>query len=121
MEKLNFNHKKLHKKQLVSVGNYTPRKGFHLLLEGMYYLSQENPELFSQLNLKFVGNKKADPKYSAELAAMAKEFKIEQQIVFEDWKKPGEVKQIFSESDLFIFASQAEGFGMVVLEAMLQI
>jgi len=105
--------------QIVSVGNYTPRKGFHILIESMASVFRKSPELRSRLKLKLVGNRSFNPDYLKNLEKMIAENNLQNAIILEDWKTRDEVSAIFSESQLFAFASESEGFGMVVLEAML--
>lgn len=105
--------------QIISIGNYTPRKGFHILIEALAMLFKDRPELRNRLQLILVGNRSFNPEYLNRLEKTIGENGLGCSVVLEDWKSRDEVSQLFSASQLFAFASDSEGFGMVVLEAML--
>lgn len=105
--------------QIVSVGNYTPRKGFHVLIEAMACLFADKPPWRDCIKLRLVGNRSFNPDYLKKLEEMIVAHNLQSAVFLEDWKTRQEISSMFSESQLFAFASDSEGFGMVVLEAML--
>lgn len=105
--------------QIVSVGNYTPRKGFHVLIEALAGVFSQQPSLRGSLQLKLVGNRSFNPDYVKKLESMTAAHGLESAVVLEDWQTRAQISRLFSEAQLFAFASESEGFGMVVMEAML--
>lgn len=105
--------------KLVSVGNYNQRKGFHVLVEALSLVFKSHPELKGQVVLHLAGNRSFDPPYVDRLRALVAEKSLTESVIMDDWKSRDEISSLFSESQLFVFASESEGFGMVVLEAML--
>jgi glycosyltransferase involved in cell wall biosynthesis len=105
--------------KLVSVGNYNKRKGFHILVEALSLVFESHPELKGQLILHLAGNRSFDADYVAQLRKLVAEKSLTDSVIMDDWKNRDEISRLFSGSQLFVFASDSEGFGMVVLEAML--
>ena len=105
--------------KLVSVGNYNQRKGFHVLVEALALVFESHPELKGQVILHLAGNRSFDLDYVARLKDLVAEKSLTGCVIMDDWKNRSEISSLFSESQLFVFASDSEGFGMVVLEAML--
>ncbi|MDY0287628.1 MAG: glycosyltransferase family 4 protein [Sphaerochaeta sp.] len=105
--------------KLVSVGNYTKRKGFHVLIGALALVFESHPELKGQVVLHLAGNLSFDPGYVDRLRTLIEEKHLAQSVIMDDWKGRDAISALFSESQLFVFASESEGFGMVVLEAML--
>lgn len=105
--------------EILSVGNYAPRKGFHILIEALACVFRRCPELNGQLCLRLVGNRDFDPAYLARLERLIAENDLGDSVIVDGWKNRDEVSRLFSKSQIFAFASESEGLGMVVLEAML--
>lgn len=105
--------------KLVSVGNYNQRKGFHTLVEALSLVFESHPELKGQVVLHLAGNRSFDLAYVQRLRNLIEEKSLTECVIMDDWKSRAEISSLFSESQLFAFASDSEGFGMVVLEAML--
>ncbi len=105
--------------QIVSVGNYTPRKGFHVLIEALAGVFAQQPSLRGSLQLKLVGNRSFNPDYVKKLESMTAALGLKSAVVLEDWQTRAQISRLFSQAQLFAFASESEGFGMVVMEAML--
>lgn len=105
--------------KLVSVGNYNQRKGFHLLVEALALVFASHPEFKGEIVLHLAGNKGFDLSYMTRLQDLVVENSLSECVIMDDWKSREEISTLFSASQLFVFASESEGFGMVVLEAML--
>jgi len=114
----NYKNKKNSEKiKLLSVVNYEPRKGIHFLLEALALLKKNN------LNIKkwvceIVGNPDTNPLYTQHLKNMIINLNLKGQVELLGWKSREEVKDLFKNSDIFVFPSINEGFGMVLAEAM---
>ncbi len=105
--------------QILSVGNYGPRKGFHVLVAALAQLFALEPDLRGSVALRCVGNLDFDRTYVQRLQSMVRELSLEDAVIFDSWKDREQLSSLFSQSQLFMLASESEGFGMVVLEAML--
>ncbi len=105
--------------QILSVGNYGPRKGFHVLVSALAGLFTLEPGLRGSVALRCVGNLDFDRTYVKRLESMVRELSLEDAVIFDSWKDREQLSTLFSQSQLFMLASESEGFGMVVLEAML--
>jgi glycosyltransferase involved in cell wall biosynthesis len=91
-------------KNIVAIGNLSPRKGFDLLLNVMNHLKDEN------IKLSILG----DGAFKDELLAQKKQLKLDN-VSFVG--KVGNPFVYLKEADLFILSSRYEGFPNVLLEA----
>ncbi len=105
--------------QILSVGNYGPRKGFHVLVSALAEVFVLNPDLRGMITLRCAGNLDFDRSYVQHLRSMVRELSLEDAVIIDSWKDREQLSSLFSQSQLFMLASESEGFGMVVLEAML--
>jgi len=105
--------------KLVSVGNYNQRKGFHILIEALSLVFTSHPELKGQVVLHLAGNRSFDTDYVHRLRELVDEKSLSKSVIMDDWMNRDEIGRLFCDAQLFVFASDSEGFGMVVLEAML--
>ena len=105
--------------RIISVGNYTPRKGFHILVQAMGIIAKNNPDLLPHLRLHLVGNRSFSADYVKHLEDLIAKSNLDEYVFLDDWKTTEEISKLYTKSQLFAFASFSEGFGMVVLEAML--
>lgn len=105
--------------KLVSVGNYNQRKGFHVLVEALSLVFTSHPELKGQIILHLAGNRSFDTDYVDRLRELVTRESLTDSVIMDDWMSRAEISSLFSSSQMFLFASDSEGFGMVVLEAML--
>jgi glycosyltransferase involved in cell wall biosynthesis len=103
---------------IISVGNYAERKGFHFLIEALHILHQTHPTLQGQIRLQLIGNLTYDKSYVERCQTLCKQWDIEAYVEFHGWKTSKELQEMYEQADLFALASQGEGWGMVVLEAM---
>lgn len=87
-----------------------PWKGFDKVLETAHYLKNEN----INFSLKLAGSD--DIGYLNNLKKISKELNIDDNVEFFDHFS--EIDKFFEQIDLFLFLSESEGFGLVVLEAI---
>ena len=95
--------------KLGTIGRLVPGKNYPTMLKAVAKIASVNP------TIKFfvVGGGSSDK----VLIKMCKDLKIENNVI---WLGRTEyIREFFDKIDLFIFASKAEGFGLVLLEAML--
>ncbi|MDK2972685.1 MAG: hypothetical protein PWP23_2440 [Candidatus Sumerlaeota bacterium] len=104
---------------LISVGNYTPRKGFHVLLQALADLAAPDAQLADRVQLRLVGNRAFSPEYVQRLRDEACRLGVEECVILDDWKSPGELSTLLAGADLFLLASSGEGFGIVLADALL--
>ena len=102
--------------RVVSIGNYTSRRGHHVLVEALGAMPARDR---SGITLRIIGNRDFDPGYAASLEALVARHGLQGMVVLDGWKSREEVGRILLESDALAFASQGEGYGMVVAEALL--
>jgi glycosyltransferase involved in cell wall biosynthesis len=93
-----------------TVGRLHPQKGYDTLLRSMPHVI----ERFPQVKLMIVG----DGFQRKYLEGFCSNLGISEQVIFLGRKAPAEVIGFLKNIDLFVLASNWEGFGIVVLEAM---
>jgi teichuronic acid biosynthesis glycosyltransferase TuaC len=96
---------------VVSVGTLSPRKGFHLVMEGM-------TELRSDLRFAIVGGDGPEGAMEAELRSLAARLGLEDRVIFAGPRRRAELAAWYSAADVFVLASGHEGCPNVVLEAL---
>ncbi|MCM1377141.1 MAG: glycosyltransferase family 4 protein [Clostridium sp.] len=96
--------------QLVYAGTIEPRKGLHYLIEAMAELKSKGCDV----ELKVIG-KGVDEAYELELRKNVDSKRLP--VEFCGYVSKEEKGRIFAHSDIFVFASVLEGFGMVLVEA----
>jgi glycosyltransferase involved in cell wall biosynthesis len=97
---------------LLNVGNVIPRKGHTTLIEALSSM----PELSWRLTI--VGKDEPDSRYSRRLHDMIYAAHIKNRISFAGTVDDAELVQLYSDSDLFVFPSFHEGYGIALAEAM---
>ncbi len=70
---------------IISTGNYTPRKGYHVLIAALALVMQQQPALRGRLSLRLVGNKAYNPEYVAQLRAQIAAAGLGEQVILDDW------------------------------------
>lgn len=95
---------------ILCVGRLAPEKGQALLLEAIAALSAEG----RPVHLRLVG----DGPDRHWLESRAAELGIASQVEFAGWVDQDELMALYSETDLFVLPSLAEGIPMVLMEAM---
>ncbi len=96
--------------RLLCVGRLAPEKGQLLLLEAVAALRSSG----FPLELRLVG----DGPDRILLEKRASELEIRSQVKFLGWVDQVQLMKLYSESDLFVLPSLAEGIPMVLMEAM---
>lgn len=92
-------------KLLLFVANEFPRKGLDTILQAMARLRD------SSVKLAVVG--RGDPKpYKRQI----RELGLEQQVQF--WPSTSEISAYYAASDVFVFPTRYEPFGLVIIEAL---
>lgn len=95
------------------VGRLEKKKNIAALVEGMYFLKSQHPELPHKLYL--IGDASFgfdDIKYSIH------GFRLENDIKTTGWVAENDLPHIYSRADAFVFPSNYEGFGIPLLQAM---
>ncbi len=103
--------------QLLSISNYERRKGIHELLDMMIVLRRLSATSSTCIKLIVAGKPDIDPDYTRGLKAFIEEQDTGSDIRLVGYKDRAQVLELFASSDLFVFASKEEGFGMVIAEA----
>ncbi len=100
---------------VLSVGRFVPLKGFDITIKAFakFYNGVVNGRSSKRPHLTLVGKGPEEPK----LRKLISEMQLEDAITIISWVKREELKQIYSNSHVFLFPSH-EGAGMVVAEAM---
>jgi glycosyltransferase involved in cell wall biosynthesis len=93
-----------------SVGRLHPSKGYDTLLKSMPQVIKE----FPSVRLIIIGDG-IQRKY---LEGLGSDLGISEQVIFLGRRTPAEVIRFLKNIDLFVLASNWEGFGLAVLEAM---
>jgi len=96
--------------QWISVGALIPRKGFNELLEAW---SHQGPEFLSSNRLVIVGEG-PEEKTLNEMARRTCSSSVE----FSGHRTPEELVNMYAESDIFVFPTLRDHWGLVVNEAM---
>jgi glycosyltransferase involved in cell wall biosynthesis len=91
-----------------SIGIFSKKKNFHFLLPLLKY--------FPDHRLVIAGNK--DTSYGKQLTEMAKEEGVAERLVLPGKIDDSEKYWLYTHCRAFLFPSQAEGFGLPVIEAM---
>lgn len=94
---------------VLTVGRLTEQKGHRYLVDAWRTISGKNPNA----RLVIVG----DGPLREPLTAYAKEMGLPEKIIFTGWRR--DVPDFFEAADLYVQPSLWEGFGLVLLEAML--
>lgn len=98
------------KRIILSVGRFVAQKDFATTIRAFSLLVKQK----SNSELWLVG----DGPQKQELINLVSKLKLIDKVKFLGWKK--ELLSIYRKADIFVFASNWEGFGYVILEAMSQ-
>ena len=101
-------------KVLVSIGGIVPRKGYHRVIEVMPTLIKE----FPTLKYLIVGGAGPEGDYRQDLLEQIGLLGLNEHVFLVGPKPSGELKYILSAADLFVLATENEGWANVFLEAM---
>jgi glycosyltransferase involved in cell wall biosynthesis len=99
---------------IVSVGHLSQRKGFHRLLQILPSVLRD----FSDLRLAIVGGRGAEPDNGPELRELARQFAVEDRVIFAGAEPPDRVALWLNAGDALVLASEFEGCPNVVMEAL---
>ncbi len=97
---------------LLCVATVTPRKRHDILLSALAGLSEMDWQLAC------VGHYDPDSAWVSEIFEQVKREKIEERVTFTGAKSDKALKTAYNKADLFVLASEYEGFGMVFTEAL---
>ncbi|MCU1334423.1 MAG: glycosyl transferase, group 1 [Bryobacterales bacterium] len=98
---------------VLTVGDLQPRKNHLGLLQAFEDVLQAEPQL--QHDLVFVGK---ETWYSRELHRAVNRSALRDRVHFTGFVEDADLVQFYGASDLFVFPSFYEGFGLPILEAM---
>lgn len=99
--------------RLLFVGRIVPNKCHNDLIAALALLRS----IRNDVNLMFVGAP-SSPLYQQSLEDFAKKLKVDEHIVFAGKVTDAELSELYEMSDLFVCASEHEGFGVPLVEAM---
>lgn len=94
------------------IGQVTHRKGISFLLEACLLLENQGCQDYSLIVI-------GDGEQRQELESWTREHNLEGKVRFEGWVNYGGLGRYFENSDIFIFPTLEDIWGMVVLESML--
>ncbi len=109
------------KKTILSVGRICELKGIHLLIQAMSILKEQNPSIDQSVQCLIIGNANSpkDKDYQSRLIDIINELNLETVIKFIPYQE--NIQSFFKNSDILVQASiEAEAFGLVVAEAMME-
>lgn len=113
-DKKEFKTSSLNNKRLLFVGNVEKRKGIDLALKSFALLNHKIPEY----TFAIVGKYDEKNSYFKKMIKFIKKKHLENNISFEGRVSEEQLDELYSQSDLFLFPSLHEGYGMVLIEAM---
>ena len=96
-------------KNILSVGNVIPRKGYHILIEALQKVTED-------WTLTIVGNHEMDKTYYDNLKRLIIKNEMQDRIEFKGSMKPNEIIAEIKKSKFFILLTKYEGFGMSIAE-----
>lgn len=99
--------------RLLYVGTIEPRKGLHLLLESLDILHRQGQSFHAHLVGRVV-----DAAYQQQLVRRIATLGLQDQITWQDNIPYEELLKQYERAEVFVFPSQLEGYGMVLVEAM---
>lgn len=95
---------------LLFVGTIEPRKGLHLMLEALTCVRKDY--------LLHIVGKVTDKPYMQQLNRYILSHGLQKRVVFDGPMDKEHLDQCYERAELFVFPSQLEGYGMVLMEAM---
>jgi glycosyltransferase involved in cell wall biosynthesis len=98
--------------RLLFVGNLIPRKGLHVLLQGLSTLPQESWQL------EVVGRLEVEPAYVRGIRHQIESLGLADQVTLSGFLPDTELASHLARSQLLAVPSSYEGFGIVYLEGM---
>ena len=104
--------KKIHTVNLILVGTIYKRKGITLLIKALKYIRTMD------FILNIIGSYDKNHKYYQKIIRLVKRYKLEDKVKFWGRLSDEELMGKYQSSDIFVFPSLYEGFGIVLVEAM---
>lgn len=98
--------------RIISIGTLVPRKGHDVLLRAVARLFDLNWQLI------IIGSPDRDPVHARTLVALAEELGIADRVQFAGEVVDAALEELWHTADLFALATNLEGYGMVVAEAL---
>ena len=95
---------------LISVGRFSPEKGFLDLIKVMQRLVKNN----NKIKLYLIG----DGYQKKEITNLISELKLDDNVFLPGYKSQEELHKYYLKSSLYVMTSHHESFGIVLLEAM---
>jgi 1,2-diacylglycerol 3-alpha-glucosyltransferase len=97
-------------KILLYVGRLGKEKSVNFIIRSFKLIHEKNP----QITLVLVG----DGSEKVYLKELAKELGVSKNVIFFGSVKHADIPKVYADADVFVFASQTETQGMVILEAL---
>jgi glycosyltransferase involved in cell wall biosynthesis len=101
---------------LLFVGYLIPRKGVDTLVKSINILVKNRG--LERLTLHVVGDAERDETYVQGIREYCRTEGIEDQVIFHGRVSESDLQNLYETSDIFVFPSLWEGFGMALAEAM---
>lgn len=101
---------------LLFVGYLTPRKGVDTLIKCFNILRADYG--MKNLSLSIAGDMKSDEGYVDALKKLCISYDLNGSVTFFGHVSNDKLDDLYSSADIFVFPSNLEGFGMVLIEAM---
>lgn len=98
-------------KYILYIGNAHPHKNLERLLQAFHLVKKE----IQDIKLVLIGK---DDFFYRRLKKFAMEQKLDEGVIFKNYVSPSEIQVWYKKSQLFVFPSLSEGFGIPGLEAM---
>ncbi len=115
---INVNKEEQIKTKLLFVGRIVPLKNLNVLLEAIKIVKNKIPEIeFIIVGDEISGRLKGDIGYKQKLLSLVEIMGIQKNVRFVGWKTDQELWNEYKKSDLFLFSSTYENFGLPLLEA----
>jgi len=99
---------------MIGVGGLISRKGFHRVIPLIPWLRERHPRLLYLI----VGGGTTQADMRGELEALARQHGVSDCVVFCGQQNPGDLSAFYSAADVFVLATEHEGWANVFLEAM---
>jgi len=103
-----------YKRYFLFVGNFTPRKNIHTLVEAFRYFADSGIDI----PLILVGNQNIKRDYTKRVIGMIEDLNLKSKVRLLDYVPFTDLPALYNGASALVFLSFYEGFGLPVLEAM---